>query len=175
MVDCCMTEFRYFLQCTARRQRLVEDWCKFVNGLAFHRRMVNCKCSNPPNRSTYRRLFSMAKEKEKLEKKSCVFIFKLFSVVCLVKELDGYFKKCFSNYSHSRTEYKYNPKGKKAINIRSQTSQLYRRYFFPKLEVRWNLQWKIMIFESKFAKKRKVRMKEARYVHWDEPIWWVIN
>ena len=24
---------------------------------------------------------------------------------------------------------------------------------------------KIMIFESKFAKKRKVRMKEARYVH----------
>lgn len=141
MVDCCMTEFLYFLQCTARRQRPVEDWCKFVNGLAFHLRMVNCKCSNPPNRSTYRRLFSMAKEKEKLEKKSCVFIFKLFSVVCLVKELDGYFKKCVSNYSHSRTEYKYNPKGKKAINIRSQGSQLYQRDFFPKLKVRWNLQW----------------------------------
>lgn len=34
---------------------------------------------------------------------------------------------------------------------------------------------KIMIFESKFAIKKKVRMKEARYVHWDEPIWWVIN
>ena len=78
----------------------------------------------------------MTKEKEELVKKSCVFIFKLFSVVCLVKELDGYFKKCFSNYSHSRTEYKYNPKGKKAINIKSQGSQLYQRDFFPKLKVR---------------------------------------
>ena len=141
------------------------------------------------------------KLKEKWEKKSCVFIFKLFSVVCLVKELDGYFKKCVLNYSHSRTEYKYDPKGKKAINIRSlacvagackewaqektgaregcvspsralvpsfaryfqapatqairsQGSQLYQRDFFPKLEVRWNLQGKIMIFESKFAKRK---------------------
>ena len=94
------------------------------------------------------------KLKEKWEKKSCVFIFKLFSVVCLVKELDGYFKKCVLNYSHSRTEYKYNPKGKKAINIRSQGSQLYQRDFFPKLEVRWNLPGKIMIFESKFAKRK---------------------
>ena len=178
------------------------------------------------------------KLKEKWEKKSCVFIFKLFSVVCLVKELEGYFKKCVLNYSHSRTEYKYNPKGKKAINIRSlacvagackewaqektgaregdtrgerkrlhgrppkivsrplsnylaavawsvtsltpcvspsrapvpsfaryfqapatqairsQGSQLYQRDFFPKLEVRWNLQGKIMIFESKFAKRK---------------------
>ena len=41
----------------------------------------------------------------------CV-ILKLFSVVCLVKKLYEYFKKCVLNYSHSRTEYKYNPKGK---------------------------------------------------------------
>lgn len=130
MVDCCMTEFLYFLQCTARRQRPVEDWCKFVNGLAFHLRTVNCKCSNPPNRSTYRRLFSMAKEKEKLDKNHVFLFLSYFLSFVSSKNLDGYFKKCVSNYSHSRTEYKYNPKGKRAINIRSQASQLYQRDFF---------------------------------------------
>ena len=64
-----------------------------------------------------------------MRKKSCVFILlKLFSVVCLAKELYGYFKKCVLNYtcSHSRTESKYNPKGE---YIRSQESQLYQRDF----------------------------------------------
>ena len=155
MVDCCMTEFLYFVQCTARRQRPVEDWCKFVNGLAFHRRIVNCKCSNPPNRSTYRRLFSMAKEKEKLEKKSCVFIFKLFSVVCLVKELDGYFKKCVLNYSHSRTEYKYNPKGKKRLISDHREVNYIREIFFRNSKSDEIFSGKIMIFESKFAIKKR--------------------
>ena len=155
MVDCCMTEFLYFLQCTARRQRPVEDWCKFVNGLAFHLRMVNCKCSNPPNRSTYRRLFSMAKEKEKLDKNHVFLFLSYFLSFVSSKNWTDISKNASQIIVIRELNINITQKERRRLISDHRQVNYIREIFFPKLEVRWNLQWKIMIFESKFPKKKK--------------------
>ena len=155
MVDCCMTEFLYFLQCTARRQRPVEDWCKFVNGLAFHLRMLNCKCSNPPNRSTYRRLFSMAKEKEKLDKNHVFLFLSYFLSFVSSKNWTDISKNASQIIVIRELSINITQKERRPLISDHREVNYIREIFFRNSKSDEIFSGKIMIFESKFAIKKR--------------------